>query len=972
MGAALAATLVGPASALASPGSAHAPTDATGAPPLPSASSGSARAAPDPRERYGPGDAGERERAEITLAGDAFRFLTVEDAPDPAADAPSSTTTTLAGIGEDILAAKDGPSLPEQVAAAVVAFVKPLFGELGAAVLGFGGGAVASGFFMGWQQSKKSKGKEKTASRQALADLATLDESEIQELVGELPAWLAFRDVERAGWLNKVLAAAWPYLDQATSNVIVAALDPILKATRPSFLTTLSFERFSFGNIPAQFEGVKVYETTGDGSVEIDLRVFWAGDPDVVLGVRAAQDSLSVPVSLTEFECSFTLRLIFAPLLGVFPCFGALTIALMEEPALDFDLRVVGGDVTLVPGLKAPLKQYILALIASWMVWPRCITVAIPGTGYTLPVDEDAEKPTAGLLHITVVGHDGAAVNPGEVGLQVRWPVADLLVDKNQSEARVKALPGGGMLSSKEITLPVEDPKAQLLCVRWYTRAVVDEDTGKIVRPEVLDGEASVVLDDLRAQAVRAAAAKGGEDASAVLASSVSTRWGPVPVAAELEPPVGADIKSVGGAGGDGESRGLVGRVWGGVKGVGRGVGGVFSKSASGVVQGYKTVRQEGFGGVAKVPGAVVSGYKQKAAERGEAGKGDKGETQAPVDVLPPLDVPTAKLVRLRVRYQPLDDSLKAAADDDDDDEGDDAVNGGAAAGFVASTTAAPDVGRSELINGRYASRSRWPAPSRASGNGGRTGSRRLPDASTDDSTDAYEDELDALRQVLRDKEREIAGMRTERSLMEKELAAAAADRERVGRIFGADDGGGKRANDANSNDASTTRAPARTPTPAGMKLEALKSAARQTIAVINAARALPEGDRRELDLALRRADSLVAKAAQVVRESTAREEVEAAAAEAELQKLKATIAAAKVAEDEPGEPSEDEDEDRHFGTVHSKSEVQRAIDESAHAEHDSRERDEEREKDKAEFLEALDSAPGPSTSDEEQPSKPR
>ena len=156
------------------------------------------------------------------------------------------------------------------------------------------------------------------------------------------------------------------------------------------------------------------------------------------------------------------------------------------------------------------------------------------------------------------------------------------------------------------------------------------------------------------------------------------------------------------------------------------------------------------------------------------------------------------------------------------------------------------------------------------------------------------------------------------------------------------------------------------------MKLEALKSAARQTIAVINAARALPEGDRRELDLALRRADSLVAKAAQVVRESTVREEAEAAAAEAELQKLKATIAAAKVAEAEPGEPSEDEDEDRHFGTVHSKSEVQRAIDESAHAEHDSRERDEEKEKDKAEFLEALDSAPGPATSDEEQPSKPR
>ena len=267
-------------------------------------------------------------------------------APDP--------STSASGSPADL--APSASSVPELVAAAARAFVKPLLSELGAAVLGFGVGAVASGFFMGWQQSKKGRRADRASNRQALADLSTLDESEIQALVGELPAWLAFRDVERAGWLNKVLAAAWPYLDQATSDVIVAALDPILQATRPSFLTTLSFERFSFGGVPARIEGVKVYETTGDGSVEIDLQVFWAGDPDVVLGVRAAQDALSVPVSLTEFECTFTLRLIFAPLLGVFPCFGALTIALMDEPQLDFDLRVVGGDVTLVPGLKDPLR----------------------------------------------------------------------------------------------------------------------------------------------------------------------------------------------------------------------------------------------------------------------------------------------------------------------------------------------------------------------------------------------------------------------------------------------------------------------------------------------------------------------------------------------------------------------------------------------------------------------------------------
>jgi hypothetical protein len=168
------------------------------------------------------------------------------------------------------------------------------------------------------------------------------------------------------------------------------------------------------------------------------------------------------------------------------------------------------------------------------------------------------------------------------------------------------------------------------------------------------------------------------------------------------------------------------------------------------------------------------------------------------------------------------------------------------------------------------------------------------------------------------------------------------------------------------------------------MKLEALKSAARQTVAVINAARALPEGDRRELDLALKHADSLVSKAAQVVRESSDRDAVEAAEAEAELQKLKATIAAAKVVgTEEPSQASADEDEDRkdedgRFDTVHSKSEVhfggssevQVAIDEGAeHETTGDAPVDEETEKAKAEFLEALD---GTATSDEEEPSAPR
>ena len=79
-------------------------------------------------------------------------------------------------------------------------------------------------------------------------------------------------------------------------------------------------------------------------------------------------------------------------------------------------------------------------------------------------------------------------------------------------------------------------------------------------------------------------------------------------------------------------------------------------------------------------------------------------------------------------------------------------------------------------------------------------------------------------------------------------------------------------------------------------------------------------------------------------------------------------------------EDEDEKDEDGRFDPVHSKSEVhfggssevQVAMDEGAHAEHESpgdAPVDEETEKAKAEFLEALD---GTATSDEEEPSAPR
>jgi hypothetical protein len=515
------------------------------------------------------------------------------------------------------------------------------------------GGAVA------WQlaTAQAKQRAEEQARAKTREALSALDPESLTSVLGELPSWLAYRDFERAGWLNRVLVKAWPYLDQATSGVIVAALAPILEATRPTFLTSLRFERFSFGSIPARIEGVKVYDVDGEDAVEIDLEVFWKGDPDVVLGVRAAQDAVRVPVSLTEVQVSGTVRLTFGPLLPKFPCFGAISVSLMGKPTLAFDLRVVGSDITLVPGVAQALRSYFKGLLAAYLVWPRRITVAIPGTGYKI-TDEDR---SAGTLHVRLLGATGAlaassdttaaADSAGDADgaqlpvssrlrlgsdavFQVRYFSAPVAANTGDSDAvaaataaavLVRTAPPQVVRPGGALTLAVDDPTLQGVWIGVFDRTVETKASGgsssgtqalgdlalgsgaalvgEVFIPIALcadqrEGDTVQCSAELSAPGVSgmssgAAAGGGGAGSSASLAA-VGRRGG-----------MGGWASSLGGAAWDTVARGA-GAVASTTVTVTRGVGGAWGES-------MRTLQKDGWGGVTSVPRAIATGYMHSA-----------------------------------------------------------------------------------------------------------------------------------------------------------------------------------------------------------------------------------------------------------------------------------------------------------------------------------------------------------------------
>ena len=418
-------------------------------------------------------------------------------------------------------------------------------------------------------------------------------------------------------------------------------------------------------------------------------------------------------------------------------------------------------------------------------------------------------------------------------------------------------------------------------------------------------------------------------------------QWGPVPVAAELEAPAGADITRV-----RGDARG-------GVRGVARraarGVGGFFGKTAGGVVAGYRAVRSDGLR-LAPIRDAAVDGWRARGrrdAARFEAkdrealvrlsteaapatglaaadGDGAFFDADSDVASFAAAD-PGAGVVRLRVRYQPLDaaalsaraakDAANDAAEEPRDflDETtkrtkDASLSGRGSGAFPRSLSAASR----SVIDGAYAS---GEFISRSMGGSG-----------------DREDALETARALLRERDREVAEMRVEKAALERKLRAEGgrkgiraeeeekeSGKPREERSSGSYSPGATKKNAAVSRprvsrvtavnsrhaDAAAERDPAeRSAAAADPRLAPLVAAARSAAAAVAEARARGVGDE-ALETAMAEADASVARAAAAVTEAA-----RAAETNEELAELKRALRA-KRREDEKGDAKERGDESR-------------------------------------------------------------
>ncbi|BDA48413.1 Synaptotagmin-2 [Coccomyxa sp. Obi] len=235
--------------------------------------------------------------------------------------------------------------------------------------------------------------KQKTQAIQALKDM---DVHTLRQVLGNanLPSWINFPDFERVNWVNMVFTQLWPNLGAYFTKQAHPQLDPLLTQNKPSWIKDIKLIKFDLGEKAPHISGVKVYrvdnQTTDEVIMECDF--MWAGQQDVQILVEPVPRIVSkaligigtvisklirLKVSVMRLIINGRVRITLTPLLNDMPIIGAIQVSLVEMPDFSFDLEVLGGDITLLPGLEAWLNSFVRQSVLRPYVLPDQYTVQL-------------------------------------------------------------------------------------------------------------------------------------------------------------------------------------------------------------------------------------------------------------------------------------------------------------------------------------------------------------------------------------------------------------------------------------------------------------------------------------------------------------------------------------------------------------------------------------------------------------------
>ncbi|KAK8515378.1 hypothetical protein V6N13_139646 [Hibiscus sabdariffa] len=307
----------------------------------------------------------------------------------------------------------------------------------------FVGLIIGIGLVVAFARYEKNRSSRRTHMAKTVASFARMTVQDTRKILPPefYPPWLM--------WLNAQLKKIWPYVNEAASELIRASVEPTLEQYTPAVISSMKFGKLTLGTIAPQFTGVSIVESeSGSRGITMELEMKWDGNPNIVLNINTR-----------------------------------LGVSLPVQKDLDFTLKVVGGDISTIPGISDAIEDTIRNAIEDSIMWPvRKIIPILPGD-YS-----DLELKPVGTLEVKLVQAKDLA-NKDMVGKSD--PFAKLFLRPLRHKTKTSKTINNTLnpIWNEHFEFIVEDASTQHLTVRVF------DDEG-LQAPELI-GCAQVALKDL-------------------------------------------------------------------------------------------------------------------------------------------------------------------------------------------------------------------------------------------------------------------------------------------------------------------------------------------------------------------------------------------------------------------------------------------------------------------------------------------
>uniref|UniRef100_G1S6Z8 Extended synaptotagmin 1 n=1 Tax=Nomascus leucogenys TaxID=61853 RepID=G1S6Z8_NOMLE len=216
--------------------------------------------------------------------------------------------------------------------------------------------------YLGWRRVRDEKERSLRAARQRGCARHCLCLPCLQ---------VSFPDVEKAEWLNKIVAQVWPFLGQYMEKLLAETVAPAVRGSNPH-LQTFTFTRVELGEKPLRIIGVKVHPGQRKEQILLDLNISYVGDVQIDVEVK----KYFCKAGVKGMQLHGVLRVILEPLIGDLPIVGAVSMFFIRRPTLDINWTGMTNLLD-IPGLSSLSDTMIMDSIAAFLVLPNRLLVPL-------------------------------------------------------------------------------------------------------------------------------------------------------------------------------------------------------------------------------------------------------------------------------------------------------------------------------------------------------------------------------------------------------------------------------------------------------------------------------------------------------------------------------------------------------------------------------------------------------------------